>query len=54
MSRVEDIVLVLVLEWVCDVESKMWTGAWGFVPEGLNDSSLAIYCQEIVQKRGRL
>jgi hypothetical protein len=36
-----------------DVESKMQTGAWGFVPEGLGEGSLAVYCLECVYKRTR-
>ena len=37
-----------------DVKSIVWTGLnKTFVPEGRNDSSLAVYCQEYVQERNR-
>jgi hypothetical protein len=48
------IVLVLVLERVCDVESILWTGLKSvFVPKGPSDGSLAVYCQECVLKKNR-
>jgi len=34
VSIVLVLMLVLVLDWNCEMELKIWTGIWGFCPEG--------------------
>jgi hypothetical protein len=48
------LVLVLVLEDAGRSEVDLWTGIRkGFVPEGLNEGSLAVYCLECGKKPNR-